>query len=143
MGELGSLFAAEEETLRAARSIKSLEWKAIREERFHITPDALFNELCKNVEACIRRSAEEEKRKQEWLDAEGDEEQDESEVPAPGQRADRFGLDLDRFNNPGGKRPPDWSRAVSISGCAAIDEMRTLLELHYVTGGNIDSVVAA
>ena len=120
-----------------------MEWKAIREERFHITPEALFNELCKNVEACIRRSAEEEKRKQEWLDAEGDQEQDESDVPALGQGADRFGLDLGRFNNAGGKRPHDWGRAVSIAGWAAIDQLRTLQELHYVTEGNIDSVVAA
>ena len=53
-----------EEILREGRTIQSLEWKTIRAERFHITPEGLFMELVKNVEVVIRRSAEEEERKQ-------------------------------------------------------------------------------
>ena len=34
-----------EEVLKAARTITSLEWKDIRQERFHLTPDGLFMEL--------------------------------------------------------------------------------------------------
>ena len=61
-------------------------------------------ELVKNVEVVIRRSAEEEIRKQAWLAAEDEAEQpDEKVVPPPGQRKDIYGLDLDKFNNPGGK----------------------------------------
>ena len=89
-------------------------------------------ELVKNVEVVIRRSAEEEKRKQAWLAAEDEAEQlDEKVVPPPGQRKDIYGLNLDIFNNPGGKKPNDWSTAVKIAGWVAVDEMRALLELHY------------
>ena len=124
------------ETLRAARSIQSFEWKAIRAERFHITPEGLFMELVKNVEVVIRRSAADEKRKQEWLAAGDDQEQpDENVVPPPGQRRDIFGLDLDKSNSPGGKKPNDWNVAVKIAGWVAVDEMRTLLELHYAARG--------
>ena len=126
--------------MRAARSIQSLEWKAIRAERFHLTPEGLFMELVKNVEVVIRRSAEEEKRKHAWLAAEDEAEQpDEKVVPPPGQRKDIYGLDLDIFNSPGGKKPNDWSTAVKIAGWVAVDEMRTLLELHYATRGSLCS----
>ena len=97
-------------------------------------------ELVKNVEVVIRRSAETDKRQQEWLAAEDEAEQpDEKVVPPPGQRKDIYGLDLDTFNNPGGKKPNDWTTAVKIAGWVAVDEMRSLLELHYATRGSVCS----
>ena len=35
------------------------------------------------------------------------------------------------FNDLGGKRPQGWKDAVCIASWVQIDEMRTLLELHY------------
>ena len=86
------------------------------------------------------RIAEEEKRKQEWLAAEdGAEQPDKRVVQPPGQRKNLYGLDLDIFNNPGGEKPVDWSTAVKIAGWVAVDEMKTLLELHYATRGTVCS----
>ena len=100
-----------EEVLRAARTLSSLEWRVIREERFHITPAGLFDEIVKNVEAIARRSAGEAKRRQAWL-AENDNEEGEGEgiaadepaVRTPGARIDEYGVNLDRFMSLGGKR---------------------------------------
>ena len=128
-----------EELLRAARSLSSLEWRVIRDERFHVTPEGLFDEFVKNVEAIARRSHGEAKRRQEWLaerndEAEGGEGEDddaEKAVRTPGARIDEYGCNLDRFVPLGGRRPVGWKQAVSIAGWVQIDEMRTLLELHY------------
>ena len=127
-----------EEVLRAARTLSSLEWRVIREERFHVTPEGLFDEIVKNVEAIARRSAGEAKRRQAWL-AENDNEEGEGEgiaadepaVRTPGARIDEYGVNLDRFMSLGGKRPSGWKETVKIAGWVQVDEMRTLLELHY------------
>ena len=77
----------------------------------------MFNEIVKNAEAVLRRSAGEEKRRQAWLGDDGDEEEhdgaaatDLAGVAAPGSREDAFGCDLDRFCPLGGtsRRPPHW-----------------------------------
>ena len=65
--------------MRAAKSLSSLEWRVIREERFHLTPVAMFNEIVKNAEMVLRRSAGEERRRQAWLAGDGDEEENGSE----------------------------------------------------------------
>ena len=90
------------------------------------------------MEATARRSAGEAKRRQAWLaesDAEDDEGEgnaaDEQAVRTPGERVDEFGCNLDRFVPLGGKRPAGWKEAVRIAGWVQVDEMRTLLELHY------------
>ena len=129
-----------EELLRAARSLSSLEWRVIRDERFHITPEALFDEIVKNVEAIARRSAGEERRRREWLVERDDEEEgakgedvnaEEPAVRILGARIDEYGCNLDRFVILGGRRPIGWKQAVKIAGWVQVDEMRTLLELHY------------
>ena len=83
--------------MRAAKSLTSLEWRVIREERFHLTPIAMFNEIVKNAEMVLRRSAGEEKRRQAWLADDGDEEEDDGAAAgdnagaaAPGSREDAF-----------------------------------------------------
>ena len=98
----------------------------------------MFDEYVKNAEAVLRRSAGEDKRRQAWL-AEGDDEDAAGEavatgkpdVPAPGARMDVYSCDLDRFVSLGGKKPSGWKEAVNIAGWIQIDEMRTLLEIHY------------
>ena len=142
----------------------------------------MFNEIVKNAEAVLRRSAGEEKRRQAWLAHDEDEEEpdaaaaaDEAGVAAPGSRKDVFDCDMDRFCPPGGtrSRPPHWKDlqqqqqttatwqttaiaaagiststalaeatamqqrqhtaqdAVKIASWIQVDEMRTLLEIHY------------
>ena len=129
-----------EELLCAARSLSSLEWRVIRDERFHITPEGLFDEIVKNVEAIARRSAGEERRRREWLAEREDDEEgakgedvsaEEPAVRTPGARIDEYGCNLDRFVILGGRRPVGWKHAVKIAGWVQVDEMRTLLELHY------------
>ena len=104
-------------------------------EKFHITPKGLFDEIVRNAEVIIQRSAEEAKRRQSWLaEIDGDDENgaaDEPDVAGAGKRADVYGCDLDKFNGHDGQKPKGWSQAVRIAGWLHIDEMRTLLELHY------------
>ena len=106
-----------DECLRAAKSLSSLEWRVVREERFHLTPVGMFNEIVKNSEAFLRRSAGEEKRRQAWLADDGDEEEHDAAAAAdapgfaaPGSRKDVFDCDLDRFCPLAGprSRPPHW-----------------------------------
>ena len=76
----------------------SLEWRVIREERFHLTPVAMFNEIVKNAEMVLRRSAGEEKMRQAWLAYDGGEEEEHDGAAAasnagfaaPGSRKDAF-----------------------------------------------------
>ena len=100
------------EVQQAAKSISSLSWSRIRSEKYHLTPEVLFDEIVKNVETTIQRSAAEELRRLEWLNQDngdgGEEPVAVEHVPAPGNRADRFGCDLDQFNDLGGKRPQGW-----------------------------------
>ena len=93
----------------------------------------MFDEIVRNAESVLRRSAGEEKRRQAWLAQDEDEGRegaaaaDDPGVPAPGSRADAFGCDLDRFVPPGGRKLSYWKHAVAIAGWISIDEMRTLL----------------
>ena len=120
-----------EETLRAAQSLVSLEWQAIWRERFHVTPYEAFKGIVGNVENQINRDAAEAKRRLEWLAGVDEEVAGGAGVPASGGRTDKFGVDLDRFSELGRNKPHDWQRAVRIAGWVLVDEMRTLLELHY------------
>ena len=128
---LGTLGDCAEDTLRAARSLQSIAWRDIWLEKFHVTPELVFQEITKNVERQISRTDEEAKRREEYL-AREDAADAESQraVPIPGKRADKYGVDLDRFNELG-KKPAYWTHAVRIAGCVHIDEMRTLMEIHY------------
>ena len=44
---------------------------------------------------------------------------------------DRYGLDLDEFKEKTGKAPKNWQMTLRQTKVIVIDEMRTLLELHY------------
>jgi hypothetical protein len=124
------------ECVKAARSLRSLEWDAIRAEKFNITPEGTFSMLVRNAESLIHRQAAEEARRKAWLEAdheetEGDGETEGADVPLMARTVDRYGLDLDKFKNKTGRLPQHYQRAVQIAGWAHIDEMRTLLEMHY------------
>ena len=99
----------------------------------------MFDEIVKNAEMVLRRSAGEEKRRQAWLADDGGEEEHDGAaaannagVAAPGSRKDAFDCDPDRFCPPG-PRPPFWKEAVRMAAWTQVDEMRTLLEIHYDT----------
>ena len=101
-----------------------------------MTPQGMFDELVKNAESSMRRSAGEDKRRQAWLANDEDEAEaaaaaEEPQVPARGARVDMYDLNLDRFVDLGGPRPAGWREAVKIAAWIQIDEMRTMLELHY------------
>ena len=71
------------------------------------------------------------KRRLVWLQKEVAEDQvDEGAAPRQGNE-DRFKCDPDRFSGRTGRLPHGWNKAVQIASWVHIDEMRTLLELHY------------
>ena len=115
----------------------SLEWHAIRKERFSITPEGLYNELVRTAEMHLRRSVSERQRRCEWLNADLEPEATDDEEPAVAPEAmqagtpDIYGVDLEVFKMKTGRRVRGWKRCVQIAGWVAIDEMRSLLEMHY------------
>lgn len=71
-------------------------------------------------------------RVEEEEGGEGDDDDAEGQtVRTPGTRIDKYGCNLDRCATLGGKRPAGWKQAVSIAGLVEVDEIRTLVELHY------------
>ena len=119
-----------EECIRAARTLSSLEWNDIRREKFHVTPEGLFTEIVRNAEAAIQRTAEEEKRREEWLADVGEQGEEDAgaghKFPLPGMRADKFGCDLDKFLGLSKNRPPNWRGCVTTASWIQIDEMRPI-----------------
>ena len=92
----------------------------------------MFDEIVKNAECGLRRSAGEEMRRQAWLAPDEDDLRggaatgDDPAVSSPGSRADVFDCDLHRFVPLGGSRPPYWKEAVKIAGWVQVDEMRVM-----------------
>ena len=94
------------------------------------------------AETLVNRQASEAERRRLRLQAnrektsvgsareDGEKEQEEPSEVLP-DRKDKFGLNLDEFKNKSPNKPPKWSEAVQIACEIHIDEMRTLLELHY------------
>ena len=118
------------EIQKAVGLLTSLEWEAIRTERFPLTPRALYAELVRTAEGLLNKKASELQRRQEWLEAaDGDPEDPRVDVRRAG--FDRFGLDLDTFKLKSGRKPQGWKKAVKIAGWVCIDEIRALLEMHY------------
>ena len=52
-------------------------------------------------------------------------------VPVATCRKDKYGINFDEFKLKTGRKPRTWKKAVQIASWIHIDEMRTLLELHY------------
>ena len=80
----------------------------------------------------MRKEGDEERRRLAWLQKEVAEDQvDEGAAPLRQGNEDRFKCDPDRFSGRTGRLPHGWNKAVQIASWVHIDEMRTLLELHY------------
>ena len=95
-----------------------------------MTPPALYSELVRTAESLLHKRADELIRRQEWLATPVAEMGDRAVAVTPGQ-ADEYGVKLDEFKLKKGKKPRTWKAAVKIASWIHIDEMRTLLEIHY------------
>ena len=123
-----------EEILCAVSSIKAVAWDAIRRERFSLTPEGLYNELVRNAESLLnKRDAEAARRQARLATIEALDYDDEGElVPAAaGIRPDKYNVNLEEFKCKSSRKPHRWQQAVRMASEVHIDEMRTLLELHY------------
>ena len=99
-----------------------------------MTPPTLFNELARTAECLLHRQAAEMIRREEWLAAEVEPlGAEETEVQVKGPSVDKYDLDLDVFKMKTGRKPRGWTKACQIASWMHIDEMRSLLELHYDT----------
>ena len=56
---------------------------------------------------------------------------DDPDMRVQAGRVDKYSLDLGNSNFKNGRQPRTWKEAVKIAGWIHIDEIRSLLELHY------------
>ena len=120
-----------EKIVKAVDSIKQVSWDAIRKEKFSMTPVGLFDEMVRNAEARLNRQAGEAERRKQRLAAIDKPEIDDTATEVHPDCIDRFGLNLDEFKSKSSRKPCNWQRAVIMASEIHLDEMRTLLELHY------------
>ncbi len=134
----------------AAGSLRSLELAVIREEKFHLTPEGrcvycsmfahslftlmvwirgLFMELAANALKYVDRERGEAERRHRMLNDNSD--INGADVQHSASVGDMYSCNPDRFKEKHGKKPRDWKKAVAAANVVHIDEMRTLLEIHY------------
>ena len=122
--------------IKAVDTLASLNFERIRKENFPMTPETLFEGFVKNMKELHseRKLVAEASRRQNWLSAgAAEEEEDEGSIANFARTgADRFGCDPDAFSRPTSKqKPKGFATAVLKASLVHIDEMRTLLEMHY------------
>ena len=122
--------------IKAVNTLGSLDFERIRKEKFPMTPEMLFEGLVKNMKELHseRKLAAEDSRRRKWLSAGlGEEGGCEGSIANLGRNgADRFGCDPDAFSRPNSRqKPKGFANAVLKASLIHIDEMRTLLEMHY------------
>ena len=117
------------ECAEAARSLRPVDWVAIHAEKFSITPEAVYYALVQNAEGQMRKQADEERRRLSWLQQEV--EHNTESVSIMPTKTDVYDCNPDLFKGKSGRMPNGWSKAVQIASWLHIDEIRTLLELHY------------
>ena len=122
-----------EEIRCAVRSIKSVSWDAIRRERFSLTPEGLYDELVRNAESLLHKRDAESARRQARLAADiAPDEHEAAPQQAPAGQPDKFkGHFVEDFKCKSRRKPDRWQLAVKTASEVHIDEMRTLLDLHY------------
>ena len=123
-----------EEIVRSVGMLKQVTWEAIRKERFFLTPKGLYGELVRNAQTTLSLRDEESARRRARLAVAGEEEGEvveESLQQPPLRASDKYGLDLNVFKNTSHRKPHNWQRAVRQASEVLLDEMRTLLSLHY------------
>ena len=110
---------------KAVDSVKSLDWETIRRDKYSLTPESIFNELARNAENLIRRHKAEQKRREAELNEAGEEDAEEpDDVQQIDVDGDKFGLNLDKFQQKMNKRCYHWSRAVRFANLVHLDEIR-------------------
>ena len=120
-----------EDLASAVEQVKVVTWDAIRRDRFSLTPDGLFEELSRSAAALMSRMDEESIRRNRILEK-GPEEADAPDLSSPSAfRKDKYDCDLDRFKQKTGKAPMHWNKTVHQASQIIIEDMRTMLELHY------------
>ena len=134
-----------EEIIGAVGRLRIVSWEAIQRERFSLTPLGMYNDLCRNAQILLERHTSDAARRQSRLAGfepdeqpqdEGTQESEEmGEISRPQQprkrKKDRYGLDLDVFKNISPRKPHHWARAVAQASEIHIDNVRSMLELHY------------
>ena len=100
-GPKGGLDSFVEELSHAVRQIKVVSWEAIQRDRFHLTPDGMYNELVRNTEHIISSWGGDCKRREARMsqpldqDDEAKAEEDKEVKQTSGLRkTDKYGLDL-------------------------------------------------
>ena len=123
--------------IKAVNALTSLDFERIRLERFPMTPETLFEGFVKNMKELHseRKLAAEDSRRQIWLSARAGEEYRDDEdciMNIARTGADRFGCDPDAYSRPSSRqKPKGFANAVLKASLVHMDEMRTLLEMHY------------
>ena len=122
--------------IKAVDAFASLDFDRIRVEKFPMTPETLFEGFVKNMKELHseRKLAAEDSRRQKWLSAGvGDDDDDKGCIANLARAdADRFGCDPDVFSRSSNRqKPKGFANAVLKASLVHIDEMRTLLEMHY------------
>ena len=77
----------------------------------------------------MRKQADEERRRLSWLQQEV--EHNTESIPITPAKADVYDCNPDVVKGKTGRMPNGWSKAVQTASWLHIDEIRTLLELHY------------
>ena len=122
--------------IKAVNTLTSLDFERIRKETFPMTPETLFQGFVTNMKELHseRKLAAEDLRRQQLLSAGTIEEDGDkgSIVNFAHTGADRFGCDPDSFSRPNSRQKPHGFNIAVLKACLIhIDEMRTMLELHY------------
>ena len=119
-----------DEIKQAVASLKSLAWEAIRVESFNMSPVAFYSEHVRTAESLLHKRADELIRGKQWLSTPVEQLGDRA-VTVKAGTVDKYGVDLDEFKLKVGKKPRTWKEAVKIASWIHIDELRSMLELHY------------
>ena len=125
---------------QAVKKIKLCDWAAIKKDRFSLTPSGLYDAMVQAAEGLITGWGRDFQRRQTRMqkpleqDEEALMEADNATPFVDCRRKDKYGLNIDqefRKHENGGKRFQKWEEALKSTNEVLIDEMLTLLELHY------------
>jgi hypothetical protein len=124
--------AIADELIKAVNTLSSLDFEAIRRDKFPLTPETIFDSLVLHMNHSKQKLRAEQKRREDWLKSPsaGADEDGEVSVPAAGAHGDIFGCDPDAFARPQNNfRPHGWKEAVLNAGLVHIDELAPVLPL--------------
>lgn len=124
-----------DDTVCAVNALSSLDFERIRVEKFPLTPETLFEGFVHNMKDLHNENKleAEDLRRRSWLRSCGEDiRHDGVIVNASNTDGDRFGCDPDKYSQQTSNcKPRGFNDAVLKASLVHIDEMRTLLEMHY------------